>query len=91
MAECTIWVEVVYATVQEQIKHRIELPRDSTVRQAIDASGIFAATNGFDPNNVGIFSRRVSLDHTLSQGDRIEIYRSLSVTPMEARRRRARS
>ena len=93
MDECTIWVEVVYATAQEQLKRRIELPRDSTARQAIVASGILSETvgNAFDLSTVGIFSRRVSLDCTLSAGDRIEIYRPLSITPMEARRRRARS
>ncbi|MDD9868996.1 MAG: RnfH family protein [Gammaproteobacteria bacterium] len=38
---------------------------------------------------VGVFGRRVALDCVLEEGDRIEIYRPLRRTPMEARRIRA--
>ena len=38
---------------------------------------------------VGVYGRRVALDHLLADGDRVEIYRPLRVDPKEARRRRA--
>jgi putative ubiquitin-RnfH superfamily antitoxin RatB of RatAB toxin-antitoxin module len=43
-----------------------------------------------DPDRLGIFSKRVSSDHLVQAGDRIEIYRPLMLDPMEARRRRIR-
>lgn len=38
---------------------------------------------------VGIFSKKVTLDTPVSDGDRIEIYRPLLVTPKERRRNKA--
>ena len=38
---------------------------------------------------MGIFGKRVALDHPLAPGDRVEIYRPLAMDPKEARRRRA--
>jgi putative ubiquitin-RnfH superfamily antitoxin RatB of RatAB toxin-antitoxin module len=38
----------------------------------------------------GIFGKRTALDHPLSEGDRVEIYRALAMDPKEARRLRAR-
>jgi hypothetical protein len=36
---------------------------------------------------VGIFSRPVSLDTVLREGDRVEVYRPLKADPRERRRR----
>jgi putative ubiquitin-RnfH superfamily antitoxin RatB of RatAB toxin-antitoxin module len=44
----------------------------------------------FDPSRLGIFSRRVTADDLLHDGDRVEIYRPLTLDPKDARRRRAR-
>ena len=44
----------------------------------------------FDPARLGIFSRRVAADDVLQDGDRVEIYRPLTLDPKDARRRRAR-
>lgn len=92
MAERAISVEVVYAGAVHQRVCRVQIAAGSTVGQAIEASGICAELpdGTFDPDCVGIFSRRVSLARQVQQGDRVEIYRALSLTPMEARRRRAR-
>jgi len=92
MAERTIAVEVFYAGAEQQILRRIELACGSTVMQAIEASGIIEVLpqGAVDQNRLGIFSRRVSAQQVLQAGDRIEIYRPLTLNPMEARRRRAR-
>lgn len=36
--------------------------------------------------SVGIFSQKVPLDHMLADGERIEVYRDLTISPMEKRR-----
>jgi putative ubiquitin-RnfH superfamily antitoxin RatB of RatAB toxin-antitoxin module len=92
MAERTIRVEVVYAGTEQPIQRRVELADGSTVMQAIDASGIAAMLphGAVDPARLGIFARKVAPDRLVREGDRIEIYRSLLLDPMEARRRRAR-
>jgi uncharacterized protein len=90
MAE-QLTVEVIYADEQQQVVRTVELPSGSSVNDAIDASRIGELISAeFTIDGVGIFGRKVSLDHTLANGDRVEIYRPLKLDPMEARRRRAR-
>lgn len=63
----------------------------STVRDAVLASGVLEVFSEIDLETVpvGIFSRRVDLDTQLTDGDRVEIYRRLQLSPTEARRLRA--
>ena len=86
-----IRVEVAYALPDEQWILPLELPTDSTVKQAIDHSGILTRFPDIDlsQNAVGVFGRLVSLTRVLQEGDRVEIYRPLSTDPKLARRRRA--
>ena len=86
-----ISVEVVYATPDRQELVALELEQGSTVAQAIEHSGLAGKFADFDldPARVGIFSRKVGLDHVLHDGDRVEIYRPLQADPKEARRQRA--
>jgi putative ubiquitin-RnfH superfamily antitoxin RatB of RatAB toxin-antitoxin module len=63
---------------------RLELEEGATVRAALSAAGRSAA------RTVGIHGRRADLEARLADGDRVEIYRALSVDPKEARRRRAK-
>lgn len=77
-------VEVVYALPDGARCITIELAAGARVRDALAASG-FETTNP-----VGIFGKRVPLEHPLADGDRVEIYRPLAIDPKEARRRRAR-
>ncbi len=84
-------VEVAYALPDRQFLKRVRLPEGSTVRAAIEASGVLQAFPVIDLESapVGIFSRRTTLDTVLSSSDRVEIYRPLIVSPGEARRERA--
>lgn len=86
-----ITVEVVYALPQEQQLARVTLPRDATVEAAIRQSGLLQRHPEIDrhPISAGVFGHRVALDAPLKHGDRVEIYRALTVDPKEARRRRA--
>jgi putative ubiquitin-RnfH superfamily antitoxin RatB of RatAB toxin-antitoxin module len=90
MAE-QVTVEVVFAEPSRRWLREVTLPEGSTVAQAIEASGIVRDIPGLvvDPARLGVFSRKVTLDHVLGEGDRVEIYRPLTMDPKEARRRRA--
>jgi uncharacterized protein len=85
-------VDVAYADIERQILLQVELPQGSTVRDAIEVSGIvrMLPDGVVDFHRLGIFARKVAPDHNLHEGDRIEIYRPLLLDPMEARRQRAR-
>ncbi|HIF81793.1 MAG TPA: RnfH family protein [Gammaproteobacteria bacterium] len=85
-------VEVVYARPEEQVLIQVSVPAGSTARDAIVRSNILSETSGLDVETlaVGIFARRVTLDYILKAGDRVEIYRPLTMSPVEARRWRAK-
>ena len=86
-----ITVEVAYATPQKQAIVRLEVPVGCTVQQAIDRSGIREQFPGIkvDAEALGIFSRKVSPEYEVEDGDRVEIYRPLIADPKESRRKRA--
>lgn len=86
-----ISVEVAYATPEKQAVLRLDLAAGSTVAEAIEQSGIRSLFPELviDPGAVGIFSRKVPLNHVLRAGDRVEIYRPLVADPKEVRRERA--
>lgn len=80
-------VEVVYALPRSARTVRLELPAGATLRDALAYCGFEV-----DPEKLafGVFGKHAGLDHPLAEGDRVEIYRPLSVDPKEARRRRAK-
>jgi putative ubiquitin-RnfH superfamily antitoxin RatB of RatAB toxin-antitoxin module len=87
-----IRIEIAYATPEKQVILSLKVSPGTTVEQAIAKSAIreeFPAMKKV-PAGVGIFSRKVALDHILRQGDRIEIYRPLIADPKEVRRERAK-
>lgn len=87
-----IAVEVVYALPTEQVLLTVRVAAGATVAQAIEASGItqrYAQLNE-GPLRAGVFGKRVALTTSLQDGDRVEIYRVLTVDPKEARRRRVK-
>lgn len=86
-----IRVEVAYALPERQMILALEVPAGATVREAIEASGILSrfAEIDLERNRVGIFSKPVSPEQVLQEGDRVEIYRPLKADPKEVRRRLA--
>ena len=86
-----IMVEVVYALPEKQYLLKVSVAEGSIVEQVITASGILELRTDIDlaKNKVGIFSRPVKLTDTVSEGDRVEIYRPLIADPKELRRQRA--
>lgn len=87
----SILVEVAYASKENQFLLEIKLDNPACVADAIQASGVLKEFPEIDLDSIstGIFSRPVSLQAFLNNGDRVEIYRPLEVDPKEARRLRA--
>jgi putative ubiquitin-RnfH superfamily antitoxin RatB of RatAB toxin-antitoxin module len=92
MAARKISVEVVYADSQQQLLVAMQVPENCTVETVIQQSEILKQFPEIDlaVNHVGIFSRLVTLNTVVEEGDRIEIYRPLLIDPKQARRQRAR-
>ena len=86
-----ILVEVAYALPEEQVIISIKVPKKINVKQAIEKSGIQKKFSDIDlsKNKIGIFGKQTTLNHLLSDKDRIEIYRPLILDPKEMRRKRA--
>ncbi|MGR3913467.1 MAG: RnfH family protein [Gammaproteobacteria bacterium] len=87
-----IRVEVVYALPERQVREQLTLSAPVTIKCAIRASSLPAQFPQLDwaATPVGVFGARRPLDWALADGDRVEIYRPLEISPGEARRRRAR-
>ena len=85
-------VAVVYALPDEQVAIRLQMAPGATVVQAIQKSGLLLRYPQITlaTARVGVFGKIVTWDTTLNTGDRVEIYRPLTVDPKEARRRRAK-
>jgi len=86
-------IEVAYALPLRQEIVCLRLPPGASVREAIEASGLRQRFPEIDlaRNKIGIFGKQASLDTTLADHDRVEIYRPLIADPKELRRRRAKA
>jgi len=89
--QAQVVVEVVYGTPTRQEIINCIVDANSTVEQAIIASGIAEVFPEIDLaiNNVGIWNRVAKLTDIVKDLDRIEIYRPLLADPKEVRKRRA--
>ncbi len=84
-------VIVVYADAPRRVVElEIELPAGARLQDAIDSPIVRAAfsTADFSLGKVGVWGRKLSLQHVLRDGDRVELYRPLMVDPKVARRER---
>ncbi len=84
-------VTVVYASANASHVLQVALESGATVEQAINASGLYSLAPELRHGalDVGIWNRAVRLETVVREGDRIEVYRPLTVDPKEARRIRA--
>jgi putative ubiquitin-RnfH superfamily antitoxin RatB of RatAB toxin-antitoxin module len=87
----TVDAVVVYAVPGRAHLFGVRLPAGSSVGAAIQACGILSAVAELAGQqlDVGVFGRSCGLEATVRDGDRIEIYRPLTVDPKAARRQRA--
>lgn len=85
-----ITVTVVYALPDAATEVAVHLPEGATVADALARAMLAAVPHGTDLATcpVGIFGQRARRDTVLADGDRVELYRPLSIDAKQARRRR---
>jgi putative ubiquitin-RnfH superfamily antitoxin RatB of RatAB toxin-antitoxin module len=83
-------VGVCYAEADRQLWMRLEVPDESTVEEAIKLSGVLKLYPEINlgTQKVGIFGKIATLETTVKEGDRVEIYRQITVDPQTVQRRR---
>lgn len=82
-------VEVVYAEPDRQLVHALSLVDGATVADALAAIARHEPFANLSTDTVGVWGEACGPERVLRDGDRLEIYRPLTVDPKEARRRRA--
>lgn len=87
-----ITVEIAYAKAEQECLITLHLEANSTLETAIQHSGILTLFPEIDlhKQKVGVFGKPRKLTDKLENGDRVEIYRPLTIDPKEARRSKAK-
>ncbi len=82
-------VGVAYADRFKKVWLKLEVPDGSTVREAIERSGLLAQFPeiDLDSQRVGIFGKLTRLTAKVAEGDRVEIYRDITADPETVERR----
>lgn len=90
-AKTLLRIEVAYALREVQVLLELDMAEGTTVRQAVERSGILKRYPEIDPARagLGIFGKVVSPETRLRDGDRVEIYRPLIADPKDVRRSKA--
>lgn len=84
-------IEVVVAQAPRVVAaHAITLPHGSRVASALEVCGLLRDDAASQAGRLGIWGRLATLETVLRDGDRVELYRPLTVDPKEARRLRYR-
>ncbi|HZA96863.1 MAG TPA: RnfH family protein [Burkholderiaceae bacterium] len=90
MDSSSLRITLAYCAPGVEDISELQVPPGSTVRDAIEAAQIRVRRPELkDSVDPGIWGRRCSLDQLLTDGDRVELYRPLTIDPMEGRRARA--
>ena len=85
-----VWV--AYVTADQQFHISVPFSEGMTAQDAIQLSGIGSQVELSEPLQLGIFGVRLKdLQQVLQVGDRVEIYRPLSINPKDIRRIRAQN
>ena len=84
-------IGVAYADKFKKAWLKLEVPDGSTVRQAIEHSGLLSQFPDIDLDRqkVGILGKLTKLTAKVSDGDRVEIYRDITADPETVERRDA--
>jgi putative ubiquitin-RnfH superfamily antitoxin RatB of RatAB toxin-antitoxin module len=82
-------VGVAYADKFRKAWLKLEVPDGSTVREAIEHSGLLIQFPDIDLDiqKVGVFGKLTKLTAKLAEGDRVEIYRTITADPEIVERR----
>jgi putative ubiquitin-RnfH superfamily antitoxin RatB of RatAB toxin-antitoxin module len=79
-------IEVVYALPHKQERKLLDLAPESTVQDALQASGLLQRLPQIESGRLGVWGRPVTAVTRLRDRDRVEIYRPLIADPKEVRR-----
>lgn len=84
-------IRVAYASPSRQEEVMLVAAKCMAVHEAINQSGLLKRFPEIDLGQqaVGIDGRKASLDDVVNLGQRVEVYRALTVDPNTARLRRA--
>jgi putative ubiquitin-RnfH superfamily antitoxin RatB of RatAB toxin-antitoxin module len=76
-------VSVAYSEAGQRAWLFVDVPEGSTVRDAITRSGMLERFPQIDleQQKVGVYGKLVKLNAPLNEGDRVEIYRPITVDP----------
>jgi len=83
-------VNIAYALPTRQVVQSVEVPEGTSIRGAIEVSGVLEQLPNVDlnRNKVGIFGKVKPLDTVLAAGDRVEIYQPITVDPKKIPKRK---
>ncbi len=86
-------VSVAYVEPGQPLWLNVEVPEGSTVQQAIERSGILMRCPHLNlkKQKIGIFGKIAKLTAPLEAGDRVEIYRPITVDPKKIPQRKIAS
>jgi len=84
-------VEIAFGTAERQILITLEVEEGSTANQVRQAAAAREAFAGIPLESLamGVFGRPVDDDAVLKPGERLDLYRPLTMDPQAARPRRA--
>jgi putative ubiquitin-RnfH superfamily antitoxin RatB of RatAB toxin-antitoxin module len=82
-------VGVAYADKFKQIWLKLDVPEGSTVKDAIEKSGLLKQFPDIDleKQKIGLYGKLTRLDAVLEEGTRVEIYRAITADPETVERR----
>ncbi|HPF59915.1 MAG TPA: RnfH family protein [Candidatus Competibacteraceae bacterium] len=76
-------VSVAYAEPGQKLWLSVDVPEGSTVQEAIEQSGVLSRCPHLNikKHRIGVFGKITKLTALLEEGDRVEIYRPITVDP----------
>ncbi|MDR2092256.1 MAG: RnfH family protein [Azoarcus sp.] len=82
-------IGIAYSEPNQQIWMTLDVPESTTLREAIERSGILRQFPHIDleTQKTGIFGKLAKPDAVLKPGDRVEIYRPIIADPETVPRR----
>lgn len=88
-----IEVHIVYALPESVWKKSLQMSRGATPVDVIQQSGLLEAFTDLELTELhyGVYSQRVDQNYLMADGDRLEIYRSLTADPKTVRREMAKA
>ncbi|MDR7016874.1 RnfH family protein [Acinetobacter sp. 3657] len=82
-----VWV--AFSNPEQQFHIAVAFVEGMTALQAIQNSGLADQVNLPEPLQLGVFGAKIEAETVLQAGDRVEIYRALTINPNDIRRKRA--